>query len=311
MKRLFATLSTIVTFAYPLPLHAETDKCHGFFKKQEHGKALQHCRIAATDGSPEAAWLMGQMASQGLGTEPDSSEAMHWFRIAADAGHADSQYNLAVMLDTGQGGSEDNQAAVGWYRKAADQNHVHAQHNLALMYANGEGIEQDYQEALKWTHKAAENGLAEAQFLLGQMYRTGGKLMPADAEQSLGWFTKAGEQDHLKSQLALALTYAKGIGVDVQPDVAMDWSRRAAFLGSARAQFLLGALHMRFGKDQQDFQDSAAWLTVAVASGIDEAMGPLREVTSLLSQDEFMEAQKSAQAIIATVQRQHRSLQGF
>lgn len=304
MKRLFATLSTIATFTFSPPLHAETDKCLSSFKNQEHSKALQHCRIAANEGNPEAAWFMGQMASQGLGTDPDSQQAMHWFQMAANGGHADSQYNLGVMLDMGQGATEDNQTAVVWYKKAAAQNHIHAQHNLALMYANGEGVKQDYQEALKWTHKAAENGLAESQFLLGQMYRTGGELMPADAEKSLAWFTKAGEQDHLKSQLTLALAYAKGIGVEVQPDLAMDWSRRAAFLGSPRAQFLLGALHMRFGKDQQDLQESAAWLTVAVASGIDEAMEPLRHVTTLLTQDEFMEAQKSAQAIIKIVQRQ-------
>ena len=311
MKRLFATLSAITTLAFPLPLHAETDKCHSFFKNQEHQQALKHCRIAAMDGSAEAAWFMGQMASQGLGAKPDTEKAMHWFRMAAKGGHADSQYNLAVMLDMGQGATEDNQSAVVWYQKAADQDHIHAQHNLALMYANGEGIEQDYQEALKWTHKAAENGLAESQFLLGQMYRTGGELMPADAKKSLDWFTRAGDQDHLKSQLTLALAYAKGIGVKVQPDLAMDWSRRAAFQGSPRAQFLLGALHMRFGKDQQDYQESAAWLTVAVANGIDEAMGPLRQVTALLSQEEFMEAQKSAQAIIETVQRQQRNSQGI
>ncbi len=300
---------TLTTTSSASPI--SPDRCQSLFHLSDYDNAIPVCRKAARAGNAESAWLMGQMMSQGLGGQKNESEALKWFRIAARENHADSLYNLAVMLDMGQGTEENNSEAVKWYSKAAEQGHVHSQHNLALMYAHGEGVKQDFEKALKWTRQAANNGLAESQYLLGQIYSTGDELVTPSSEETIKWFTRAGNQDHVKSQLSLALTYAKGLGTKIDPHQAMDWARRAAFLGDVQAQYLLGILRLRYSEDDLDLQAAAAWLTVAESSAFTAATEPLRRVTEKLSNKDIQEAKQSAQAIIETILRQQYSFNNF
>lgn len=86
--------------------------------------------------------------------------------------------------------------------------------------------------------EAAESGNAEAQYRLAISYHKEGAK-----EDFLKWMTTAAEGRHIKAQYNLGVLYEKGIMVEKDANVAVNWYKRSAIQGNPKAQFNLALIY--------------------------------------------------------------------
>ena len=124
--------------------------------------AAEELRAQATQGNPDAQYLLGLAHARGEEMPRNLAEAAAWFRLAADQGVAAAQGRLGSLLLSGEGVARDPAEAARRFRQAADQGNAYAAANLALLHARGEGVRRDETEALVWFEVAAALGDADA-----------------------------------------------------------------------------------------------------------------------------------------------------
>jgi len=108
----------------------------------------------------------------------------------------------------------------------------------------------------------------------------------------------AESMDHPYAQRVLAEMYAKGQGVDQDPEQAAKWYRSAAEKGVDAAQYKLGLLYRDGEGVPQDMEYAYAWLSVAAKQGNRFAPSELPGVESRLSEAERSQARKLAEDFI-------------
>ena len=92
----------------------------------------------------------------------------------------------------------------------------------------------DLMAALSHYGKAAEAGSALAQARLGWIHD-----LSEDNAAAVKWYRASADQGHRDGQYGLGEMYAKGEGVEENPDEAVLWFTRAAENGHAQAQRVL------------------------------------------------------------------------
>ena len=265
--------------------------------KEQAETAVAWFRKAADLGLPEAQFNLGLMYDNGTGVAQDYAEAAKWYRHAAEQGVREAQFSLGVMCDKGEGVAQDYAAAVEWYRKAADLGLPEAQFNLGLMYDNGTGVARDHAEAAKWYSEAAgvHHGLYKAQFNLGLKF-TYGQGVVQDLVQAYKWMNlaerHAGDEKNvrctaMRDSIASKLNPAQIVEAQRlvreyveewdHPDLQFDfteavrWWRKAADVGNADAQTILGDAYFNGQGVEQDWAEAAKWYRKAADSGNAEA----------------------------------------
>ena len=123
--------------------------------------------------------------------------------------------------------AQNQEEAVKWYRKSAEQGYADAQYNLAELL-----LSKDGKEAFKWYQKAAKQGHAGAQDSLGLCYED--MDMEAGAQNSLSFL-----YDELELEREIEIDIYSGMGVETDSAKAVEWYRKAAEQGLARAQYPL------------------------------------------------------------------------
>ena len=156
----------------------------------DHDEAARWYRMAAAQGSTEAAFELGWAFENGLGVPRDPITAARWYNTAIEAGNVNAINNLGYLYANGAGVPRDETRAVEMYRQAADQGVAAAMANLGWMLENGIGTAQNAYEAIDWYHRAAGLGEPQAMLNLGWLYLTGYDI-PADAGAALDWFKRA------------------------------------------------------------------------------------------------------------------------
>jgi TPR repeat protein len=140
--------------------------------KQDFERAIFWFEQSANSGVANAAYNLGVLNHQGLGTKPDIAKAIEWYTRAADLGHPEAQYNLGIAYIEGVGVQYDPFKANAYFEKAAAQGIMEAAYNLGLIYENGLLGKPEPQEALAWYKEAADKGSPEAKAALDQLAKT-------------------------------------------------------------------------------------------------------------------------------------------
>ncbi len=153
-------------------------------------RAARWYRMAAAQGSTDAAFELGWAFENGLGVPRDPITAARWYGKAIAAGNVNALNNLGYLHANGIGVPRDEERAVLLYRQAADLGVAAAMSNLGWMLENGIGTEQNVREAVQWYDRATQLGEPQAMLNLGWLYLTGHDI-PADADAALGWFKRA------------------------------------------------------------------------------------------------------------------------
>lgn len=96
------------------------------------------------------------------------------------------------------------ETAGGWFKKAALKGHVESAYRVAMLCLEGDAISRS--DAIFWMQKAASSGHTGAQYQMGRLHEC-------------------------------------GIGVKIDPDIALRWYRQAAQNGNKEARDKLAGLN--------------------------------------------------------------------
>lgn len=143
----------------------------------------------------------------------------------------------------------DPQRAVVMLRRLAENGSAYSMLYLGWAHAQGLGVPPDSQQASEWYRQAYALGAREAGKYLGHYaYYDGCKYLeeePKDYKKAFERFSEGAQYDYGPAVYWLARCYAKGLGVEQQPDEARRLYEKAAALGNLWAMRELAKLHMR------------------------------------------------------------------
>lgn len=123
----------------------------------------------------------------------------------AKNGNAEAQFNIGEMYEVGYGVKQDKKQARYWISKSADQKYEVAGFKFLYLNIERDGLTGKNIDKVKELNKMAKHGNEQAQYYLGKMY-------------------------------------AYGIGINKNPDVAIDWLKKAALDGVLEADIELAYL---------------------------------------------------------------------
>jgi uncharacterized protein len=233
---------------------------------------LQSLEDRATAGDPEAETTLALAYHAAVLLKRDDAEALVLLHKAADQGFMAAEESLGIFSETGIGIERPAPVdALEWYKKAAQQGSMDAATNIALMYADGIGIPKDPAQAVTWFRRAAEGGNATAQYNLALIYGRGSGV-PQDYKESVRWLTAAAEQKVVPATLDLAafcLHPRDGSAADVGR--AIHYYEKAAALGSASAEAMLGSIFAGGVDGKPDYEQAVKWYRKAAEQGQPDA----------------------------------------
>lgn len=151
-------------------------------------------------------------------TNEDINLIARKYEEAAEEGNSTAQYVMAMKYS--KFGSE---AWFKWITASAEQGHDIAQDLLGIQYYTGEYTDKNNETAKMWLQKAAEQENAEAQYYLGRI-----ALDEKDFEKVLNYFRKSSDNGYIQAKYDLADCYEKGIGVDVDIEMAKSLFQEAS-----------------------------------------------------------------------------------
>jgi TPR repeat protein len=123
--------------------------------------ALGLYRVAALDGSVEAAEVLGDLYREGKRVPRDLEEAARWWEKATALGSPKGMYALARIAESGS--PPDFGRALQLYRKAAQKADAQSIFRIGEMYSEGIAMARDPMLADAWFKVASYLGLREAQ----------------------------------------------------------------------------------------------------------------------------------------------------
>ena len=159
-----------------------------------------------------------------------AEERAAFLRACAEAGEAEAQAVFGQMLIDGVGVAKDAVAALGWFTRAAAQHHLMAINMVGRCYDLGWGTAPDKVRAAECYRIAAERGLDWG------MYN-------------------------------YATLLALGDGVELDRATALDWFRKAAAMGNAKALNFVGSFHEDGWVVERDLTAAALCYAKAAAGG--------------------------------------------
>jgi S1-C subfamily serine protease/TPR repeat protein len=142
---------------------AKVTKAVGASKTVDKTEAIQKIKALATDGSPEAQWLLHLLYGQGLVSLRRNARAIEeWRQAAADNGYPEALVSVAWSWMT----SEDPKTQdkfIDYMTRAAEQGHAGAMDRLGLYYEpygyydwSKERPPADYSKSTYWYKRASE-----------------------------------------------------------------------------------------------------------------------------------------------------------
>ena len=186
--------------------------------EQDHGFAMMNLAASYREQSVD---------------QPDPNLALEWYEKALAAGETGALLSIGFMHGNGELGDPDQALAVEYYAKADAQGLLGAKVSLAYAYLVGEGVEQDLGRAFELYSAAGDAGLPSSFIGIGHMYENG-LGVKQDTQRAIEWYEQGAEHGLEEAMLRLVSYYLRQDSQDAR-EAALEWSRRAAEVGSAQA----------------------------------------------------------------------------
>lgn len=146
----------------------------------------------------------------------------------------EAKYQLAMQLR-----QTDDAKAAQLLEEAAEEGHREAAYNLAICYHYGYGVEKDLKTAYQLYLRAALQGSGKGLTMVGDFYAEGLGVRQSWRE-AIKWYLDATVSDDMEAigyaEYKLAGILARGNGVEVDPDGAVEWYEKALSHGELRAK---------------------------------------------------------------------------
>jgi len=162
-------------------------------QRGDYARARQLFQEAGEDA--RALLALGQLASGGLGEDPDPAKAAKLYWQAANLGNGEAAFNLGALYGSGRGVPMDSDIALQWYAKAGELGCPAGYRVAGRMYAEGDGRPVDVAKAEAWWMAAARAGDA------GAMADVAGVIVNRynDPVTAAEWYLKARESGHTQA----------------------------------------------------------------------------------------------------------------
>lgn len=211
----------------------------------------------------------------------------------AEAGSATAQFELGFLYYSGKNGAQQDYAkAREWLTKSAEQDYSEAQMLLAAIYNDGIGTDKNPSEAVRWLQKAIEkkkagknfnlesNELAATYSCLGQDFQTG-EGVKQDSDKAFSYYLKAAELGDAKAQVLVGSFYSLGVSVKENQKEAIKWFEKAAKQGDITGLCALGECYKEGKGVPQNFVEAYKWYSLTVAAGNVTVDSPITRETVL------------------------------
>lgn len=254
--------------------------------RHESPANLKFIRIAAEEGVWQAQRLLGEKHLSGRGLPRDARRAAKWLRSAAKLGDRAAK---EIIRENLQGiARHDGSGDLEFVRILAETGIAHAQYALGMSHL----AERDYWAAEEWFQRAADQGCADALYRLGTMRLDCHDRQPAieritiaakrgsiEAQRHLVRMHFVGEDPHCDQTLALeCLELALVRGANYHDtnsrkllEESAKWLLQAANNNDARAQYIVGRMHLLGIGIRRNRTIAQKWLRRAAEQGHAEA----------------------------------------
>ncbi|KAJ2459121.1 hypothetical protein GGI02_005920, partial [Coemansia sp. RSA 2322] len=177
--------------------------------QKDDTKAFAYYQQASKAQHAEANYRTAVCYEIGMGTRRDPARAMQFYRKAAAQTNVPAMYKLGMILIKGKlGVTAAPREGITWLKRGADNatpECPHSLHELALCYESTSipEIIPDESYSRELYIKAGKLGYRPSQVRLGQAYEYGTLGCAVDPRKSIGWYTRAAEQEDPDAELAL------------------------------------------------------------------------------------------------------------
>jgi len=223
---------------------------------QTANTALDKLKQRAENGDGNAQLKLAQTYGERKGNRIYAKKALKWYIKAARQKISQAEYELGMFYSDGYAEPMNMIKTKIWLQKAADQGHNPAQTELNKIVKDENELRNymdtaDVELSLWTVEKMAETGYAPVQYLLGMMYTRGyiskDFSVGQNYKKGMYWYKQASDNGHADATFNLSLMYAKGRGVRKNKTMFINYLRKSAKLGSARAQKVMKDMGIKRG----------------------------------------------------------------
>ncbi len=245
--------------------------------EQNHEKAYElYCMAAEHSEKPNAyaAYELGRMCKDGIGTAPDKAASEAWYRRAyqgflmIEQNMADDKlyYRLGQMNLNGIGTAVNLPKAKQYFEKAANLDNPDALYGLGKLFLRKDSESYDPGKAVDCLLEAAQKGHGYAAYTLGKLFLKGDEV-PKNVDYALRWLEKAVEKENQHAEYLLGKTLL--MGVDTEQDMERGVQLLTASAGQKNccAQYTLGKAYLEGVLLPQNIPESIRLLTEVADSG--------------------------------------------
>jgi hypothetical protein len=217
-------------------------QAHEAYNKQDYKTAFELYTKLANEGDADAQTSLGYMYQVAQGCEKNDEKALELYEKAAEKKQPYALFNLAILYMNGLGGVPHDQfKAHELHMEAAVRDVPPAMYEVALMLERGLGCLQNFSEAAFWYEEGAKRGHLESFNNLGVLYKDGHGV-PIDEARCFICFSKTAEGGLAEGFYNLGQLYDQGFGCEQDHDKALDYCRKAAYKGHAKAKEIIKGL---------------------------------------------------------------------
>lgn len=212
--------------------------------------------------------------------------AAKWLKKAAELDDIDSQYRYGMMCKKGQGTNKDSQAAANWLQKAASNGHLLAKYQMGKFYQlGGSVIRKDLPKAHEIFHElynlcdaVKKNNDSDVFYILGKMYYHGFGVKQNRLRAFENFYCAADISDHQSALFYVARMLRDGDGANKEVNKSVRAFKRLADNGHAKAQLILGIMHLEGSEVDQNSVAAVMWLRKAAKQGNIDAIYRLAQI---------------------------------
>lgn len=222
---------------------------------------------------------LGRMLSRGgHGIEADPLAAFDCFVRADVFGDANGAYNLGRRFRDGVGGLPVNRSrAEDAFVRAANRGHSNGWKAAGdlYFYPRRSLLPERAEKARHYYDLAVKTGSFEALDELAYLLRFGPDNV-RDLDSAIPLLKRCAEEQASRwANRVLGECYEKGLGVEIDPMMAIDHYRNGAELGDGICALRLGAALVRGNHVGRDFEEARKWLELALEERQIEAVDDL------------------------------------
>ena len=261
-------------------------------------RAYRYFEKAAEDQSKPnayAAYELGRMCEEGIGTEVDHDMADYWYSAAYEGflsiekSHADDRlyYRLGQMNLTGTGTEVDLAKSHAYFLKAANLHNPDALYGLGKLYLDKTYKYYDPQKAVGYLIDAARKGHDFAQYSLGRLFLKGIDV-PKNVPYALRWLEEAVKNENSFAEYLLGRTLLLGEDVERDPERGSALLRKSAEGGNSTACYMFGKALLEGRLVMQNIPEAIKFITEAAESKFSAAqylLGKLLYEGKVIPQD--------------------------